>query len=57
MNFRNFGELQIRPVENCLEEKALRPKAVLEHAFKAFEINLGIEFRKRVRRNCWRGAE
>ena len=57
MNFRDFGELQIRPVENCLEEKALRPKAVLEYAFKAFEINLGIEFRKRVRRKCWRGAE
>jgi hypothetical protein len=44
-------------VENRLKEKALRSKAVLEYAFKAFEVNLGIEFRKRVRRNCWRGAE
>jgi hypothetical protein len=44
-------------MENRLEEKAFRPNATLEYAFKAFEVNFGIEFRKRVRRDCWRGAE
>jgi len=57
MNFLSFGELQVGPMENRLEEKAFRPNAILEYAFKAFEVNFGIEFRKRVRRDCWRGAE
>jgi hypothetical protein len=57
MNFRVFGELQVRPVENRLEEKVLRSNAILKYVLKAFEVNLGIEFRKRVRRKRWRGAE
>ena len=49
MDFRHFGKLQVRPVENCLKKNALRPDAVLESVLESLEVNLGIEFGKRVR--------
>ena len=36
-------------VENCLKKNALRPDAVLESVLESLEVNLGIEFGKRVR--------